>query len=146
MLALVGKASIKRRSGGAGWTSIGLLKGDTPLELNGEDVVEVDVGEGLLKLFLLFIWFVIVDEIVCLAACLARSVDTKLFTKSFRFPFTSGGGIRSIFTCCPSLLGILLLMKDGEFKVAVGLDNGETLCLTTGFKPGTPGDVGNVGD
>lgn len=109
--------------------------------------MEVDVGEGLLKLFLLFIWLVIVDEIVCLAACLARSVDTKLLTKSFRFPFTSGGGIRSIFTCCPpSLLGILLLMKDGEFKVAVGLDNGETLCLTTGFKPGIPGDVGDVGD
>ena len=70
-----------------------------------------------------------VDEIVCLAACLALSVETKLLTKSLRFPLTSGGGIRSIFCC--SLLGILLLIKDGDVKVAVGLDNGDTFCPGT---------------
>ena len=98
MLALVGKASISLLSGGAGCTNIGLLKGETPRELNGDDVVEVDaVGEGLLKLFRLFIWLAIVEEIVCLAACLALSVETKLLTKSLRLPLTSGGGMRSIF-------------------------------------------------
>ena len=56
MLALVGNASINLRSGGAGLTvsNAGDLNGDTPLELNGEDVVD-DVGDGLLKLFFLFI-------------------------------------------------------------------------------------------
>jgi hypothetical protein len=33
--------------------------------------------------------------IVCLAACFARSVETKLLTSSFRLPFTSGAARRS---------------------------------------------------
>jgi len=31
-----------------------------------------------------------VSEMVCLAACLARSVDTNVETRSFRLPLTSG--------------------------------------------------------
>ncbi len=55
-------------------------------------------GDGLLTaapappaapLFLLFMLLIVVD-MVCLAACLARSVDTKLLTRSFRLPFISG--------------------------------------------------------
>ena len=51
-------------------------------------------GEGLLTPpppppFLLFMLLIVV-EMVCLAACFARSVDTKLLTRSFRFPFISG--------------------------------------------------------
>lgn len=47
--------------------SIGLLRGDTHLELNGDDAEEV--GEGLLRpplalAALLFIWFVMVDDMV----------------------------------------------------------------------------------
>ena len=61
-----------------------------------------------------------VDEIVCLAACLARSVDTKLLTKSLRLPLTSGGGMRS---AC--------LMKVGEVNVAVGLLNGLTFLTSS---------------
>ena len=70
--------------------SIGLLKGETPLELNGDDDVEMD-GDGLRIPFpfLLDILLIVLD-IVCLAACLALSVDTKLLTRSLRFPFTSG--------------------------------------------------------
>ena len=72
--------------------SIGLLNGDTPLELNGEDDAVLE-GEGLripfVPLLLLDILLIVV-EMVCLAACLALSVDTKLLTKSLRFPFTSG--------------------------------------------------------
>lgn len=49
--ALVGKASIKRRSGGAGVKPLpasipGLRNGDTPRELNVDDVVD-EVGDGL---------------------------------------------------------------------------------------------------
>ena len=70
--------------------SIGLLKGETPLELNGDDDVEMD-GDGLRIPFpfLLDILLIVLD-MVCLAACLALSVDTKLLTRSLRFPFTSG--------------------------------------------------------
>ena len=49
-------------------------------------------GDGLLTPpppFLLFMLLMVV-EMVCLAACFARSVDTKLLTRSFRFPFISG--------------------------------------------------------
>lgn len=50
MEALVGKASINRRSGGAGpplpANIAGLLRGDTPRELNVDDVVD-EVGDGL---------------------------------------------------------------------------------------------------
>lgn len=58
---------------------------------------------------------------VCLAACFALSVETKLLTKSLRLPLTSGGGIKSTL-----VLGMLLLMKEGLVSVAVGLDNGDT--------------------
>ena len=89
-------------------------------------------------------------EMVCLAACFALSVDTKLFTKSFRLPLTTGEVNRSSFEAIggPSaeltsggpfapglvvldstlwLLGNVLLMKEGEVNVEVGLDNGEDL-------------------
>jgi hypothetical protein len=53
-------------------------------------------GDGLLTppplpLLLPFLVFMllIVEDIVFLAACLARSVDTKLLTRSLRFPFIS---------------------------------------------------------
>ena len=71
--------------------SIGLLNGDTPLELKGEDDAVLE-GEGLRIPFplLLLDILLIVLEMVCLAACLALSVDTKLLTRSLRFPFTSG--------------------------------------------------------
>ena len=70
--------------------NIGLLKGETPLELNGDDDVEMD-GDGLRIPFpFLLDMLLIVLDMVCLAACLALSVDTKLLTRSLRFPFTSG--------------------------------------------------------
>ncbi len=71
---------------------MGLRSGETPLELNGDEVV-LFVGDGLLRplaALFLFIWLVMVDEMVALAACFALSVDTKLFTRSFRLPLTSG--------------------------------------------------------
>ena len=72
--------------------SMGLLSGDAPLaDVNPEDPVEDVDGEGLLMPPLLpLLMLTIVSEIVCLAACLALSVDTKLLTRSFRFPLTSG--------------------------------------------------------
>lgn len=100
MLALEGKASINRRSEvGNGEVNdeanIGLLKGgDIPLELN-EELLEAEDGDGLRNWFLRFIWFVMVWEMVCRAACLARSVDTKLLTKSLRLPLTTGEVRRS---------------------------------------------------
>jgi len=72
--------------------SIGLLKGDTARELNGEDD---DDGEPLRNPPLRFVMLLIVLAIVCLAACLARSVDTKLLTSSFKLPLTSGAARRS---------------------------------------------------
>ena len=73
--------------------SIGLLKGETPLELNGDDDVVFEDGDGLrmipLPVDLLDMLFIVL-EMVCLAACFALSVDTKLLTRSLRFPFTSG--------------------------------------------------------
>ena len=72
--------------------SIGLLNGETPLELNGEDddaVLDGDVLRIIPFPFLLDM-LLIVLEMVCLAACFALSVDTKLLTRSLRFPFTSG--------------------------------------------------------
>ena len=55
---------------------------------NLDDVVD---GDGLLTPppFLLFMLLMVV-EMVCLAACFALSVDTKLLTRSFRLPFISG--------------------------------------------------------
>ena len=155
MLALVGKASINRRSEvGNGEVrdeaNIGLRNGgDIPLELN-EELLEAEDGEGLRNWFLRFIWFVMVWEMVCLAACFALSVDTKLFTKSFRLPLTTGEVKRSsleamgvppteltsggpfapgllVFDSTLWLLGNVLLMKEGEVNVEVGLDNGEDL-------------------
>ena len=72
--------------------SIGLLRGDTALELNGDDD---DDGEPLRNPPLRFVMLLIVLAIVCLAACLARSVDTKLLTSSLRLPFTSGAANKS---------------------------------------------------
>jgi len=72
--------------------SIGLLSGDTALELNGDDDED---GEPLLKPPLRLVMLLMVLAIVCRAACLARSVDTKLLTSSFRLPFTSGAASRS---------------------------------------------------
>ena len=48
-------------------------------------------GDGLLTPppFLLFMLLMVV-EMVFLAACFARSVDTKLLTRSLRLPFISG--------------------------------------------------------
>lgn len=89
-------------------------------------------------------------EMVCLAACFALSVDTKLFTKSLRLPLTTGEVKRSSFEAIGGppteltsggplapgllvldstlwLLGNVLLMKEGEVNVEVGLDNGEDL-------------------
>lgn len=95
-------------------------------------------------------------EMVCLAACFALSVDTKLFTKSFRLPlplttddvkrssFEAIGGppteLASVGPLAPGLLvfdstlwllGNVLLMKEGEVNVEVGLDNGEDLFSST---------------
>lgn len=72
--------------------SMGLLRGDTALELNGDDDEE---GEPLRKPPLRFVMLLIVLAIVCLAACLALSVDTKLLTNSLRLPLTSGAARRS---------------------------------------------------
>jgi len=74
--------------------SMGLLKGEMALELKEEDVDESVDGEELrtppppVAPFLRMV--AMVSEMVCLAACLARSVDTKEETKSFKLPFTSG--------------------------------------------------------
>jgi len=71
--------------------NIGLLKGETPLELKGDDEAVFEDGD-VLRIpfpFLLDMLFIVL-EIVCLAACFALSVDTKLLTRSLRFPFTSG--------------------------------------------------------
>ena len=71
--------------------SMGLFSGEAPRAELNEEVDEAD-GEGLLRppLLLPRRMFKIVSDMVCLAACLARSVETKLLTRSFRFPFTSG--------------------------------------------------------
>ena len=101
--------------------SMGLLSGDTALEpkLEEEDVVE---GEGLrtpppgapfLRMD------AIVSEMVCLAACLARSVLTNELTRSLRLPFTSGVANSSrgstderadapAACCCGLLMGTVL--------------------------------------
>ncbi len=75
--------------------SIGLLSGETALELKLEEEEETVDGEGLLTPdplppppFLLMV--AMVSAIVCLAACFARSLETKVDTRSFRLPFTSG--------------------------------------------------------
>ena len=65
------------------------LRGDTALELGGDD----EAGEGLLtdpNPLDLCLWELMVLAMVILAACLARSVETKLLTRSFRLPLTSG--------------------------------------------------------
>ena len=65
------------------------LRGDTALELSGDD----EDGEGLLtdpNPLDLCLWELMVLAMVILAACLARSVETKLLTRSFRLPLTSG--------------------------------------------------------
>ena len=73
----------------------GLRNGDTPRELNGLDWVEDDViGEP--NRLLRDVILEIVDEMVARAACLARSVETKLLTKSLRFPLSSGEANNSI--------------------------------------------------
>lgn len=87
----------------------------------------------------------IVCEMVCLAACLARSVETKLLTKSFKLPLTTGEVKRSSLEAdevvepvvllwwgdSPPplllLLGSVLFIKEGEVNVEVGLDKGEAL-------------------
>ena len=68
--------------------SIGLLSGDTALELKGDDVDTVDGDE--LRPFPFLRMVAIVSEMVWRAACLALSVDTKLLTRSLRLPLTSG--------------------------------------------------------
>ena len=71
--------------------NIGLLKGETPLELKGDDDAVFEDGDVLrIPLPFLLDMLLIVLEIVCLAACFALSVETKLLTRSLRFPFTSG--------------------------------------------------------
>ena len=72
--------------------NIGLRRGETARELNGEDE---DDGDPLRKPPFLFVMLLIVFAIVCLAACLALSVETKLLTRSLRLPFTSGAAKRS---------------------------------------------------
>ena len=65
------------------------LRGDTALELSGDD----EAGEGLRtdpNPLDLCLWELMVLAMVILAACLARSVETKLLTRSFRLPLTSG--------------------------------------------------------
>ena len=82
---------------------VGLFSGETALELKGdaEDEVAVGLDQPLLPPpvppvpLLLLVMLLMVFDIVCLAACFARSVDTKLLTRSFRFPFISGEARRS---------------------------------------------------
>ena len=70
--------------------SIGLLRGLAPIKadalgeglLTGEAVPPLGLGEPSRR--------IIVDEIVFLAACLARSVLTKLVTSSSKFPLRLG--------------------------------------------------------
>jgi len=70
--------------------SIGLLRGLAPIKadalgeglLTGEAVPPLGLGEPSRRM--------IVDEIVFLAACLARSVLTKLVTSSSKFPLRLG--------------------------------------------------------
>lgn len=95
--------------------SMGLFSGDTALELNvEEDVVD---GEELLTDPEPFLRIVaIVSEMVCLAACFALSVETKLLTRSLRFPFTSGEASSSRGSTL-SPVGVLLV-EDLLGKVA----------------------------
>jgi hypothetical protein len=147
MLALVGKASISLLVGldpSGLWTcgpaavaaaNIGLLSGETPLELSE---LALEVGLGLLNPgpdpFLRLIWLVIVLEIVCLAACFALSVETKLLTRSLRLPLTSGEANSSKGLSEGPLLGSVaaLFIKLGDVRVDVGLDRGETLFVAFG--------------
>ena len=91
---------------------------------------------------------------VCLAACLARSVETKLLTKSFKLPLTTGEVRRSSLEAEAApvgwgspgasplllLLGSVLFIKEGEVNVAVGLDKGEDPPADPPFftSPGAP--------
>ena len=94
--------------------SIGLLNGETARELNGDDD---DDGEPLRRPPFRFVMLLIVFAMVCLAACLARSVDTKLLTSSFRLPFTSGAARRSRDFATSGFLSKLspfVLVRDGK--------------------------------
>ena len=82
----------------------GLRSGETARELNGD---EDDDGEVLRNPPLRFVMLLIVLAMVCRAACLARSVETKLLTSSFRLPFTSGAAKRSSDFATSGFLSIL---------------------------------------
>ena len=90
-------------------------------------------GDGLLTPppFLLFMLLMVV-EMVCLAACFALSVDTKLLTRSFRFPFISDEDNRRSNPPPPSAEeeeeeeeG-----EDGEVTAAADADDNEPLLAT----------------
>ena len=55
----------------------------------------------------------IVLAMVCLAACLARSVDTKLLTNSLRLPVESGAARRSRDLATSGFLSILSKASSG---------------------------------
>ena len=93
---------------------------------------------------------------VCLAACLARSVETKLLTKSFKLPLTTGEVRRSSLEAEAApvvwgslasplllLLGSVLFIKEGEVNVAVGLDKGDVPPAAPPFftSPAAPLDI-----
>lgn len=82
----------------------GLRNGETARELNGDDE---DDGELLLNPPFRFVMLLIVLAMVCRAACLARSVDTKLLTSSLRLPLTSGAAKRSSDFATSGFLSIL---------------------------------------
>ena len=105
--------------------SIGLLKGETPLELNGDEDAVFE-GDGLRIPFPFRLdMLLIVLEIVCLAACFALSVDTKLLTSSLRFPFTSGVAISSkVLPTCSDDFGFgfdLVFSDNGLLEVVLVL-------------------------
>ncbi len=99
----------------------GLRSGETARELNGD---EDDDGELLRNPPLRFVMLLIVLAIVCRAACLARSVETKLLTSSFRLPLTSGAANRSSDFATSGFLSILskLLSPETEELPALALD------------------------
>ena len=117
--------------------SIGLLSGDTARELNGDDSVVLD-GDGLRNPMPFRRWLLMVLAMVIRAACLARSVDTKLLTRSLRFPFTSG--VTSNSKDSPPVLESLDSVGGSMVEYL-----SEALLSVAKEGPGEEGDVGDEG-